>query len=111
VSSLKIEGRLKSPEYVATSRGLSPGLGQIIDDRVARTRRRESRYDLKWRFPAGCTRGGLAASTISNWSTRALARSARAARHVQRVEGGKVFATRQRRSRLVMELYLTPGAG
>ena len=82
VASLKIEGRLKSPEYVANITriyrqaldGLAERDCRKIEDDLVTTRF----ANMKWKWPsrAGFTPVGSGASTIRHWSMPVLEKSA-----------------------------------
>jgi putative protease len=86
VASLKIEGRLKAPEYVASiTRIYRQALDELrfTDDAAPPLMRRRAKpkrpvANMKWRCPfrAGCSPAGLAARTTGSSSTRASAKSA-----------------------------------
>ena len=90
VASLKIEGRLKSPEYVASiTRVYRQALDQLLcgvtnprgsksppADSAHSPLRRIRNTNWKCPFRAGCSPAGSAARTIKNSSTRGSAKSA-----------------------------------
>ncbi len=71
VASLKIEGRLKSPEYVASiTRIYRNALDQIAAQGGSDSpRRRGTVLKWRWHFHAGFIPAGLAGPTTSNWCT------------------------------------------
>ncbi len=79
VVSLKIEGRLKSPEYVANiTQVYRRALDKLAGEPDAPWKAGEAeRYNMEMAFSRGLhTRAGLAASTTRHWSTPASAKNA-----------------------------------